>query len=90
RGEPRHDGALGGVAVAAAAYHRDNALLGPARLVQGLEHVFERIGRMGVIYEANNSAASHRNRFEAAGRGGQARQDGERFGGVFAQQYGRA
>ena len=49
RGYRSHLGALRGVAVAAATAHYDESLLGGTDVVDGVDHVLQRIGRVGII-----------------------------------------
>ena len=81
-----HLGTLGPVAVAAAAAHHDQLLAGGADLFDGLDHVLQRIGRMGVIDDGRR-AVCRLYLLETAAHGVQHAQHTQHLAPVQSQQH---
>ena len=88
-GDLRHFGPFGAVAVAAAAADDDQFLRRGADLLDGADHVFESVGRVGVIDDGRDAVCAP-DQFEAAADRVQHARRAQRFAAVEAQQDGRA
>ena len=83
----RHFGAFSPVAVAAAAHDGENTLPGAAHGVEGLEDFFQRIGRVGVVHDAEAILPGRvGNLLEATRRRSEFREGSEGFERVLVQQ----
>ena len=84
RGFRRHDGALAVVAVASAAAHGDDVGVGACGFADGVEHVGECVGRVGVVDYGCDACAVHG--LEASGHGAQGAEGAQGLVSLSAEQ----
>ncbi len=54
----RHQGTFAAVAVATGAHHGDDGALRAHHIAYGVEHVYERIGRMGIVHDSSHAVGA--------------------------------